>query len=72
MREILKPIPVLNNRIFRQNKGRNIVAVTAIALTTLMFTTLFVLSRSMDKNLVEMMFRQTGYDAQVSFKAALK
>ena len=69
MREILKPIPVLNNRIFRQNKGRNIVAVTAIALTTLMFTTLFVLSRSMDKNLVEMMFRQTGYDAQVSFKS---
>lgn len=64
-----KPISVLNKRIFRQNKGRNLVAVTAIVLTTLMFTTLFVLSQSMSKNLVEMTFRQTGYDAQVSFKS---
>ena len=69
MREITKPVTVLNKRLFRQSKGRSIVAVSAIALTTLMFTTLFVLSRSMEKNLVEMMFRQTGYDAQVSFKS---
>lgn len=64
-----KPISVLNRRIFRHNKGRNLVAVLAIVLTTLMFTTLFVLSQSMNKNLVEMAFRQTGYDAQVSFKS---
>ena len=64
-----KPISVLNKRIFRQNKGRNLVAAAAIVLTTLMFTTLFVLSQSMSKNLVEMTFRQTGYDAQVSFKS---
>lgn len=45
------------------------MAVLAIVLTTMMFTTLFVLSKSLEKNLVEMTFRQTGYDAQVSFKA---
>ncbi len=63
-----KPIIVLNKRLFRQNRGRNLAAVTAIALTTLMFTTLFVLSQSMKKNLIEMAFRQTGYDAQISIK----
>ncbi len=59
---------MLNKRLFQKNKGRNLAAVTAIALTTLMFTTLFVLSQSMNKNLIEMTFRQTGYDAQISFK----
>lgn len=63
-----KPIHVLNKRLFRQNKGRNLAAAAAIVLTTLMFTTLFVLSQSMRKNLIEMTFRQTGYDTQVSFK----
>ncbi|MDE7186319.1 MAG: ABC transporter permease, partial [Lachnospiraceae bacterium] len=67
-----KPISVLNKRMFRQNKGRNLVAVLAIVLTTVMFTTLFVLSQSMNKNLVEMAFRQTGYDAQTSFKSITK
>ena len=62
------PISVLKKRVFQQNKGRNLVAALAVILTTLMFTTLFVLSRSMYKNLIEMTFRQTGYDAQVSFK----
>lgn len=65
---MFRPISVLNKRIYKQNRGRNLVAVLAIVLTTLMFTTLFVLSQSLDKNLVEMTFRQTGYDAQVSFK----
>lgn len=69
MREMTRPIAVLTKRLFKQNKGRDIVAVTAVALTTLLFTTLFVLGRSMSKNLVEMTFRQTGYDAQVSFKS---
>ena len=69
MREMSRPAALLNARLFKQNKGRSIVAVTAVALTTLLFTTLFVLSRSMSKNLVEMTFRQTGYDAQASFKS---
>ena len=58
----------LTNRVFRQNKGRNFVAVFAILLTTLMFTTLFVLAQSISENMVVMNFRQSGYDAQASFK----
>ncbi|POP34183.1 ABC transporter permease [Lactonifactor longoviformis] len=58
----------LTGRSFRANRARNIVAVIAVALTTLMFTTLFVLAQSMQKNMIEMTFRQTGYDAQASFK----
>ena len=45
------------------------MAVLAIVLTTLMFTTLFVLSQSMSRNIIEMTFRQTGYDGQASFKS---
>lgn len=61
-------IRVLNQRTFRKNRGRNLVAVLAILMTTMMFTTLFTLAQSMNKNLIEMTFRQTGYDAQTSFK----
>ena len=45
------------------------MAVLAILMTTLMFTTLFTLAQSMSKKMVEMTFRQTGYDAQASFKS---
>lgn len=62
-------LPVLSRRIFRKNKGRNLVAMIAILMTTMMFTTLFTLAQSMRENLIEMTFRQTGYDAQVSFKS---
>lgn len=62
------PIKTLNRRTFRNNKGRNFVAILAILMTTLMFTTLLTLAQSMSKNLVEMTFRQTGYDAEVSIK----
>lgn len=66
------PVKTLNKRSFQQNKGRNFVAITAITLTTMMFTTLFVLAQSMKQNLVEMNFRQTGYNAQVSIKSITK
>lgn len=69
MREVFHPIKTLNSRMFRKNKGRNIVAILAILMTTLMFTTLFTLAQSMSQNMVEMTFRQTGYDAQVSVKS---
>ena len=61
-------VKTLTKRLYKQNKGRNLVAVLAVILTTMMFTTLFVLTQSMSKNLVEMMFRQTGHDAHASFK----
>ncbi len=63
-----RPVPVLAGRMFRTNKGRNLVAVLAIFLTTMMFTALFTLTQSMSRNLVEMTFRQTGYDAQASVR----
>lgn len=68
-RKKFEPIRVLKQRLFQKNKGRNLVAVLAILMTTMMFTTLFTLAQSMSENLVEMTFRQTGYDAQVSFKS---
>lgn len=64
-----RPIQTLNQRTFRSNRGRNLVAILAILMTTLMFTTLFTLAQSMNQNMVEMTFRQTGYDAQASFKS---
>lgn len=69
MTKTFKPIKTLNERTFQQNKGRNLVAMIAILMTTVMFTTLFTLAQSMNKNMVEMTFRQTGYDGQASFKS---
>ena len=68
MKTVFKPIQTLNQRTFKKNRGRNLVAIIAILMTTIMFTTLFTLAQSMSKNMVEMTFRQTGYDGQASFK----
>lgn len=68
MKTGFKPIQTLNQRTFKKNRGRNLVAIIAILMTTIMFTTLFTLAQSMRKNMVEMTFRQTGYDGQASFK----
>ncbi len=66
--EKFNPIKVISLRTFRKNKARKTVAVLAILMTTLMFATLFTLAKSMSRNMIEMTFRQTGYDAQVSCK----
>ena len=65
---VFRPIPVLTKRMFRTNRGRNLVAILAILLTTMMFATLFTLTQSMSRNLVEMTFRQTGYNAEASMR----
>ena len=44
---------------------RNLVAI-AIVLTTVMFTSLFVLSQSMVENLRNMNFQQAGYNSHLS------
>jgi len=59
-------IRTLTNRSFKANKTRNIVAVFAIVLTTVMFTSLFVLSQSMVENLRNMNFQQAGYNSHLS------
>lgn len=61
-------IRTLTKRSFKQNKGRNFVAVLAIVLTTMMFTTLFTLAESLGKNMTEMYFRQAGTKAHASAK----
>lgn len=57
---------ILTNRSFKANKTRNLVAVFAVILTTVMFTSLFVLSQSMVKNMQEMNFWQAGYNSHLS------
>lgn len=59
-------IRTLTNRSFRANRMRNLIAVFAIVLTTVMFTSLFVLSQSMVQNLQDMNFQQAGYDSHLS------
>lgn len=66
---MLNMIGSLNKKLYRQNKGRNLVAILAIILTTLMFTTLFVLSQSMSQTIMDMAFKQIGSDAHVSSKS---
>lgn len=60
-------IRTLINRSFQANRTRNLVAIFAIVLTTLMFTSLFVLSQSMVKNMQEMNFQQAGYNSHLTF-----
>lgn len=62
-----KPIlRTLTNRSFKANKTRNLIAAFAIVLTTVMFTSLFVLSQSMIENLRNMNFQQAGYNSHLS------
>lgn len=67
-KEAKSMLRTLTNRSFASNRNRNLVAVFAIVLTTLMFTTLFVLSGSMQKNLQEMNFKQAGNDSHITFE----
>ena len=66
MKEQKSIIRTLTNRSFKANKTRNLIAVFAIVLTTLMFTSLFVLSQSMVENMRNMNFRQAGYNSHLS------
>lgn len=66
MKEQKSIIRTLTNRSFKANKTRNLVAIFAIILTTVMFTSLFVLSQSMVKNMQDMNFQQAGYDSHLS------
>ena len=50
MKTGFKPIQTLNQRNFKKNKGRNLVAVMAILMTAIMFTTLFTLAEHEQKH----------------------
>ena len=63
-----RPVPALSGRLFKQKRGRNLIAVLAIFLTAMMFTALCTLTGSMAENLTQMAFRQTGSDAEASIR----
>jgi len=50
-------IKKLSMRSFKKNKGRNIVAILAIVLTTMMFTSLFVITQSMQENMQQLQYK---------------
>lgn len=66
MRPQTSILRTLSRRSFRANRRRNLVAIFAIILTTMMFTSLFVLSQSMIENMQQMYIQQAGYSSQLS------
>lgn len=54
----------LSNRYFKSNKSRNIIAVIAIALTAVLFTTIFTLGSGLIDTVQEQNIRKAGGDGQ--------
>lgn len=63
-----KCIRNLSFKTLRANKTRNIIAAVAIALTTLMFSSLFTIALTIVNSYQQETFRQVGGDMHGSFK----
>ncbi|AIQ18782.1 ABC transporter permease [Paenibacillus sp. FSL H7-0357] len=63
-----KAIRNLSTNILKANKTRNIIAIIAIALTSLLFTTLFTMGLGTAESLQRAMMRQAGGDGHASLK----
>src|SRR5699024_9095622 len=63
-----KTIWNLSLRSFRASGKRNVIAAAAIALTTLLFTSLFTIVMSLDSSHQTYTFRQNGGDAHGTCK----
>lgn len=63
-----KRIRTLSYRTMKEKKGKNIIAVLAIALTTLLFTALFTIGASMLASIEEATMRQVGTTAHGGYK----
>lgn len=63
-----KCIRRLSDRSLRAAKTRNLVAVLAIALTTVLFTSLFTIGASINYSFQQQNFRQAGGDMHATFK----
>lgn len=61
-------IRTLSRRSLRASRRRNLIAVTAIALTALLFTSLFTIAMSVNSSFEEYTFRQIGGYSHGSFK----
>ena len=64
-RKCVRRLSLLN---LRANKSRNIVAVLAIALTTVLFTSLFTIAMSINDGFQQSNFRQVGGFSHGGFK----
>lgn len=67
-----KVIKNLSDKSFRANKSRNLIAVFAIALTTMMFTTLFTIGIGTMENFERQTMMQAGGDAHGVIKNITK
>lgn len=63
-----KAINNLATKSFKASKTRNIIAVIAIALTTILFTSLFTIGLGMIESIQQQTIRQSGGDGHLSFK----
>lgn len=63
-----KAISNLSNKNFKASKTRNVIAVIAIALTTILFTSLFTIGLGMVESFQQQTMRQAGSDAHIAFK----
>lgn len=63
-----KIIKTLSNNSFKANKMRNVFAVIAIVLTTILFTSLFTVTTSMIASIEESTMRQIGTKFHGGFK----
>lgn len=63
-----KAITRLSRKSLQANRIRNIIAVSAIILTTLLFTALFTITGSVLKSFEQSNFRQVGGDFHGTFK----
>ena len=63
-----KCIRRLSDRSLKAAKTRNIIAVIAIALTTILFTSLFTIGASINYSFQQQNFRQAGGDMHATFK----
>lgn len=63
-----KAIGLLSNRSLRASGTRNIIAVAAIALTALLFTSLFTIAMSINDGFQQSNFRQAGAYSHGGFK----
>ena len=67
-----KIISFLSRKTLFANKNRNIIAISAIILTTLLFTSLFTIAMSINDGFQQSNFRQAGGFAHGTFKYLTK
>lgn len=63
-----KAIRNLSNKSFRANRTRNLIAIIAIALTAVLFTTLFTMGSGTVESLQQATMRQAGGDGHAVLK----